>query len=157
MMAAARSPQNLRAASSFALCTLVLLPVLAAGVRVLPDAVLPNAWSAVSAAGTAGVTLVSGETLSGAVSLSLTATYEGNAPGDDTTRTVFNFNGLEFRINPSPITVGGVSVRNFADVANNVGGSTRCSEVRVRCGRDALRCCRPLGHASCASSPPVRR
>jgi hypothetical protein len=66
--------------------------------------------------------------VSGALRVSVTASYPRAAADDHVTRTLFNLDGLTLRINPAPLVLsGGVAVRDFADVSNAHGASVRCS------------------------------
>jgi hypothetical protein len=67
--------------------------------------------------------------VTGAMTISITASY--SSASGNVTRTLFDFGGIHFRLNPEAMAVGGVHVHSFADVANVNGASVRCSQVRA--------------------------
>jgi hypothetical protein len=108
----------------------------AAGAAV-QDTGAAGAW-ATSALEHGGVVITPSTSVTGAMTIKLSASYSAT---DNVTRTVFNLGGLTFRINPSAINVG-VNVSDFADFSNTAGASVRCSQVtndaRTAC---AAACC----------------
>jgi hypothetical protein len=109
-----------------------------AGAAVVPWAVSAAAPAALSYEGLsltgsgAGVTITPDALVQGKMTVHVTGRY--STTGDDIIRTVFNLDGVAFRVAPFNITVGdGIRVHNFADVANTNGASVRCSQVWAVC------------------------